>query len=307
MPGWLVVAVILLSGISISPARAQDPGDPRGCADDAVQDRGSSKTVAHSRRGSISKEMKIERLIFIGDPQLQLALQDKIAKSLADMVWEDSQDSLTELAERIRDAWQEQGYFKAKVTPKGSQTLEDSAEKRTVAITVDVDAGKQYRLEEIRFEKNAQFSPGQLRPLFPVQQGEIFDTHKVQKGMEEMRKAYGAKGFINFAAVPSFTLNETTQAVSLTMEVEEGKQFHFGRVEVLGLDPALSQRLLHESGLEAGNVFDAFRFAEFFRRNKLILPKGAAPEDARRVLDEKQATVDITMDFRRCAPLPEHE
>lgn len=289
---WLIATVILLSGMSGPPAHGQDPADPQRCAADRLTRR---------RSVQVSKKLEVKRLIFVGDPALPLPEQDKIATALTQMNWADSQSGLDELGERIRDAWQEQGYFKAKVKKAVSQTLEDSPDKRTVEITVDVDAGKQYRLGEIEFRQNAHLSAEQLRPLFPLQQGDVFDTHKLQKGIEEMRRAYGARGFINLSTVPLFNINETTAVVSLTIEVDEGSQFRIGQAKVLGLDPVLAQKLLHESGLDTGSIFDVSRVHEFFQRNQLVLPKDTSEvENTRWLLDQKKAVVDLTLDFRGC-------
>jgi outer membrane protein assembly factor BamA len=197
--------------------------------------------------------------------------------------------------------WQQQGYFLAAVAKPTADELHDAPLERTVAITVDIHAGQAYRLNGIEIRNATQFAATELRPLFPIQQGDIFDTHKIQQGIENLRKAYGARGFINFVAVPATQIDETHALITLLVEVEEGKQFRIGKVEVLGLDPVLSEKLLRESGLEPGKIFDASLLDKFFERNKLILPSDAKPkENARRVLDESHGTVDITMDFRVC-------
>jgi outer membrane protein assembly factor BamA len=295
MSRWLIATIIVLYGTSAPPARGQDSAEPQRCAGDRFA------RIIHGRSVRASKKLEIARLIFVGDPALPLPEQEKIATALTRANWTDNQDGLDHLRERIRDAWQEQGYFKAKVKKAVTQTLEDAPYKRAVEVTVYVDAGKQYWLGEIEFRQSAHLSAEQLRPLFPLQRGDVFDTHKLQKGIEEMRRAYGAKGFINFSTVPLFNINETTAVVSLTIEVEEGPQFRFGQVKVLGLDPALAQKLLHESGLDTGSIFDVSRVHEFFQRNRLILPKDASEiENTRRLLDQREGVVDITMDFRGC-------
>jgi outer membrane protein assembly factor BamA len=253
------------------------------------------------------REMKVARVIFVGTPALPLPVQDQIAKSLTEHDYDDDQEGLNDLLERTRDAWQAQGYFKVGIELSGVQTLEESPERRTVAITVKIDAGKQYRLEEIQFAGGALpsssqphpgedlFSPEQLRAFFPINTGEIFDTHKLQTGTEQLRKAYGKKGYINFAAIPTFNINETNDSISLIVELDEGKQFHIDRVQVLGTDPQTAQALINRSGLTPGSVFD------FSRLEDLKLSTNFKPErDIRRTLDEKRGTIDLTIDLRDC-------
>jgi outer membrane protein assembly factor BamA len=251
--------------------------------------------------------MKIARLIFVGNPAMPLAAQEQIAKALTEHDYDDDQEGLDELLERTRDAWQAQGYFKAAVKLSGTQTLEQNPETRTVAVTVKIDAGTQYRLEEIKFSGGALSNPGQphpatqhfsteeLRASFPISRGEVFDTHKLQAGTEELRRAYGKKGFINLVAVPTFNIDETNDRITIVVELDEGKQFHVGKVQVLGGDSQLAQKLIKDSGLTSGSVFDASLL------DNLKLSKSFRPEDdVERVLDERQGTVDLTIHLGDC-------
>src|SRR5215831_15011857 len=117
------------------------------------------------------REMRVAQLTFVGDPVLSLPVQDEIAKSLREHDYDDNKAGLDELLDRVRDAWQHHGYFRVNVEPSNNQTLNDDSESRTVAITVNVDAGKQYRLDEIHFEGIS--ADGQRRlPLNPTATGE---------------------------------------------------------------------------------------------------------------------------------------
>jgi outer membrane protein assembly factor BamA len=253
------------------------------------------------------REMKVARVIFVGHLALPLAAQEQIAKALTEHDYDDDQVGLDDLIERTRDAWQSQGYFKAESELSGVQTLEENSERRTVAITVKVDAGKQYGLEEIKFVRGPSSSPGQphpatehfsteeLRALFPISRGEIFDTHKLQTGTEGLRKAYGKKGFINFTAVPTFNIDETNDRITIVVELDEGKQFHVGKVQVLGGEPQLAQALINDPNLTTGTVFDASVF------DNLMLSQKLKPEkDVERVLDEQSGTVNLTINLSGC-------
>jgi outer membrane protein assembly factor BamA len=264
MPNVLLVAMTnyLLAAILLSAIQSGDLSN------------GTSEPIhcGHLRvsREVFPKGMKVEHITFVGNPALPVVMQDVIAESLKATTFDDDKRGLEDVGERLHDAWQEQGYFNAKPVPKLSRTLEDSPGQRVVALTVDVEAGNQYRLGEIAFRQVTQFSAAELRSLFPIQQGDVFDTHKIQKGMEELRKGYGAKGFISFAAVPHTTINENTAVISLTIDADECQQIHIGRVNVLGVNPALTQKLLNEAGLRAGSIFDPSRLREFFEKVSLF-------------------------------------
>jgi outer membrane protein assembly factor BamA len=299
------IVVALLSTVCALPVWSQDQSRSDDCDTHETPKYArwlNVVVVTPVTETSPMKKMKVARVIFVGNPALPLPAQEQVAGTLTGLEYNDGRGGLDELLERTRDAWQAQGYFKAESELSGVQTLEENPERRTVAVTVKIDAGKRYRLEEIKFNGGASFSPGQphvateqfsteqLHEFFPIKPGEIFDTHKLQAGTDELRKAYGTKGFINFAAVPSFNIDETNERITLVVDLDEGKQFHIGKVQVLGGNPQHAQELIKNLGLTPGNVFDAS-----------LLDKNFRPEDdVDRVLDEKQGTVDLTIHLDDC-------
>lgn len=327
-----ILAEVLFLVICVLPGWSQSQSDAERCdlasprVDDAPRTR-TQVTWVNNADGKLTavrspvREMKVARLIFVGRPALPLLLQEQIAKKVDQIDYDDNQTGVEELLARIRDAWQEQGYFKVTVAHSGSQTLEESPERRTVAITVHVDAGKQYRLGELHFSdasssnasrsnpspgppQQLQFTPEQLRSFFLIERGDVFDTHKLQKGLEELRKAYGVKGFINFVVVPTFNIDETSDRITLAVEIEEGKQFHIGNIKAPGLDPAISKQLFESSGLAPGNVFNTSRLEAFFRKNQATLPDGfRAEDDVERRTNEVNGTVDLILHLSPC-PAP---
>ncbi len=246
------------------------------------------------------------RLVFRGQTGLRPDELANIARLLKERTYDDDPRWLEELAARIQDAFQQRGYFRPLVEDPRYRQLAGTPMEKRFAVNMSVDAGVRYRLNRIDIRNGSQFSHGELRAFLPIYDGDIFDTHAIQRGLENLRRAYGRKGFVNFSLIPSFDMDERQALITLILDFEEGRQFQLGQVKILGLDPALAQRLLHESGLERGNVFDTSLLEKFFERNKLILPRDAAPDnDTQRHIDEQAGTVDITMDFRRCPQLPE--
>ena len=80
-----------------------------------------------------------------------------------------------------------------------------------VDITVPVEEGERYRLKQITFTGNKTITnTAVLRRQFRMKDGDIFNTDMVRKGLEDLRKVYGALGYINFTAVPDTKIDERT-------------------------------------------------------------------------------------------------
>jgi outer membrane protein insertion porin family len=151
--------------------------------------------------------------------------QDQIVASIKQQTSGYSVDLVTdEGLEKVRAGWQDRGYFKVQVSVK-TQTLGSSRASRSIAIRVQVDEGMQYKLGEITFRNNKVISDVTvLRGLFPIKDGEIAGREKIATGLENLRKAYGELGYIDFTAVPDTRFDDGKGLVSLDVDSDEGDQ-----------------------------------------------------------------------------------
>ncbi len=142
-----------------------------------------------------------------------------------------------EIGERILQALQDRGYFKALVVGPRFASPKNVDEKGIADVFVTVEPGTQYRLGEIRFEKATVFPSAQLRDVFPLRNGELFSRTGVVKGLENIRKLYETKGYVNFVASPEIITDESRRTIDFVMEIDEGKQFNFGQLLLEGVEP----------------------------------------------------------------------
>jgi len=210
---------------------------------------------------------------------------------------EDS-DWIAEIEAPIREALQEQGYFRAllKSTP---YLIRAEANERVYVVNADVDSGPQYRLDEIHFSGATVFEAAELRAQFSLHHGDLFDVPVLRQGMTSMTRLYSGRGFIDMTPEPEFKIDEQNLLISVLVRVDEGKQYHVGNVEVQGLDKQMEQAL--KSQLSPGRVVDGISLWNFFEEHKAELPADIFPENGiylRR--DFANASVDFTVDFRPC-------
>ena len=225
--------------------------------------------------------------------------QDQIAASVKQRTSGNSLNEVTnEAVERVEAEWQNRGYFRVQVGGVDAKTLTSSPVNQRIALSVHVDEGPQFRLGGITFKHNKAITDlDALRHHFPINDGDIVSREKIGKGLENLRRAYGELGYINFTSVPNTKFEDDTKSIYLDMDVDEGKQFHMGDFNIVGLDEPTRQELLKDFPMKRGQVYDVRLFESFMLRHSSILPDD--PSRQRR-LDERAGTVAITLDASQC-------
>jgi outer membrane protein insertion porin family len=218
---------------------------------------------------------------------------------------------LEEDTERVRAEFQNRGYFKVLVDDPKTE-IHDTGHTgfhvpglqpglgKSVDITMPIEEGERFHLGTITF-KNNKAIPNQaaLRSLFPMKDGDIFSREKIGKGLENLRKAYGEAGYINFTSVPDTKFDDEKKTVDLTIDVDEGKQFYVRRIEFQGNTTTRDKVIRREVALEEGQIYNS-RYWELslLRLNQLGYFDQLKPDDnntTERHLDEKAGTVDLTL------------
>lgn len=213
---------------------------------------------------------------------------------------------LDEDAERVRFFYQTKGYFKALVddpktkirdTKPGFPYLGRHGGK-VVDITIPVEEGERYRLGSITFTGGKAITNTKaLRAQFPIKDGDIFNRESIGKGLENLRKAYGALGFINFSAVPQTSIEEEKKLVSLTIDLDEGKAFMVRRIEFVGNTTTRDKVIRRELALEEGNVYNSHLWElSLLRLNQLnYFEPLKVDQDSDVKQNAQEGTVDLTL------------
>lgn len=143
-----------------------------------------------------------------------------------------------ELQERVRQSLRDIGYEDAQVeTPTLTTTFHEPS-RPTVDASIKVVAGAQYRLKAVRFQGDSVFSADQLRGLFPIEAGSLFSATVISKGLEQVRRLYGTKGYVDCVVVPQTVADTARRTIVLILNVDEGKPSDFGRLILMGPEPS---------------------------------------------------------------------
>jgi outer membrane protein insertion porin family len=218
---------------------------------------------------------------------------------------------LDEDTERVRNEYQNRGYFKMNAGQPKTEIhdtghtgfhiplLQEGAGK-SVDITMSIDEGERYLLGGITFKNNkAVQNVKALRAIFPIKDGDVFSKEKIAKGIENLRKAYGELGYINFTSIPDTHFDDEKKLIYLEIDVDEGKAFYVRRIEFQGNTTTRDKVIRREIALEEGSVYNSRLWElSLLRLNQLGYFDQLKPDDPNttiRQLDEKDGLVDLTL------------
>lgn len=207
--------------------------------------------------------------------------------------------SLHEASERVRMAYQDEGYCKVQVEAKASPIDPNGLARWDILVRV-LQPGQQYRLGQIGIIHATVFPEKRLRDMFPIQRGEIFSREKIAKGLQDLRRLYGSLAYLNFVYVPNTTFDEDSATANLEIDVDQGRQFRWGNLHADGMRDQDRAILLAAWEGWRGQVYrpDNRKLDEFLRKYFYPLRKGVRrTECSFKKVDGFDGTVDVYLTF----------
>src|SRR5690606_19970956 len=155
------------------------------------------------------------------------------------------------------------GRSDATVTPQ----IMDLGNNR-VNVVFNVNEGDRTKITAVNFIGNQAFSSRRLADVINTKRSnvlsfvlrdDIFDEEKLRADEELLRRFYYNRGYADFQVVSAFgELDETTNAYTVTITVDEGARYTFGDVSVDSTIPELdSQALMALVETRPGSVYSA--------------------------------------------------
>ena len=214
---------------------------------------------------------------------------------------------LEEDSERVRFAYRDKGYYNAAIEEPKTQirdqgglnwfTFRPNKGKR-IDILMPIEEGARYRLGSITFTGNkAVTNERALRSTFAVRDGDWFNATLIGKGLENLKKAYGQLGYINFGAIPTPTFDDTKKTVSFKIDIDEGKPFYVSRIEFQGNTITRDKVIRRELMLEEGQVYNSQLWEySLLRLNQLeYFEPLKVEQDSEAHQDPESGTVDLLL------------
>jgi len=214
---------------------------------------------------------------------------------------------LEEDTERVRQAYRDRGYYNAAIEQPKTQIRDEGGlnlltfqprHGKRVDILMPIEEGDRYRLASITFKGNkAVRNVRALRSTFAIKDGEYFNATMIGKGLENLKKAYGQLGYINFGAIPKPSFDEKNKTVTLNIDIDEGKPFYVARIEFQGNTLTRDKVIRRELMLQEGQVYNSQLWEySLLRLNQLdYFDPLKVDQDSQAHQDSEAGTVDLLL------------
>jgi outer membrane protein insertion porin family len=178
-----------------------------------------------------------------------------------------------------------------------------SSTDETLRITIPIIEGKLYRIGDMKIEGNSIFSEQLIKGFIGLNKGDVANGEAISKALyENLKKAYGAQGFIQYTAEIQPTFKDNPQnpdegVADFLITIDEGKQFTLRRLEFTGNTFTRDNVLRREVLINEGDIYNQSYFEySITRLNQLgYFNPIDKDKDADFRTNEEEALVDVTV------------
>lgn len=221
---------------------------------------------------------------------------------------------LQEDLERVRELYQEYGYFRVIVQPPDPRYRDTEPflplqlfpfwfkNGKAADMRIKVEEGLRYHMGKLEVKsatgkkEDLFFHPDYLKQAFPLREGDVFNVKAIRDALENYRKMYSEVGFINMTTVPETEIDDNTRVIDMSLEFEPNKQFFVHRIEFSGNTHTRDKVIRRELLLEEGMVFNSRLWElSILRLNQLGYFEELKPESGEVQQNAEKGTIDLNL------------
>lgn len=142
-----------------------------------------------------------------------------------------SKDTLAGDLEALRSFYLDRGYIEFEIE---STQVSISADKKDIYVTIGIDEGDVYTIEDIQLAGAPKVPVERLFELIELRRGDIFSRKATTESAERISKLLGEEGyaFANVNTIPE--IDQETRTVGVIFFVDPGKRVYVRRINMKG-------------------------------------------------------------------------
>ncbi len=178
-----------------------------------------------------------------------------------------NESKFDEDAEKVIEYYRNKGYITARVGQPEIKTIEDSEDKETrwVELNIPIDEGPRYKVGNFTFEGNKIIDAKFIQPQFKLKAGDWYSDKPIRNGLVKAREMYGSLGYFEFTGFPDLEpvaaaegpiAGPADPTVNVTMRMTEGEQYFVNRLTFAGNTTTRDNVIRREVRLLEGAPFN---------------------------------------------------
>jgi outer membrane protein assembly factor BamA len=172
------------------------------------------------------------------------------------------------LSEQLRPFYLQRGFLRVKLGPPEVRLTGNPNQKLPdqIPVFVPVITGAVYHWKEPQWSGNSVLSTITLSNEIGLKPGDVANGMQIEAGWDRAREEYGHRGYLDAKLDSVAAYDDQAHAVSYTVSVNEGVQYHYNTMVLTGLSVAGESRVHQMWPTAQGAVFDKTLFESFLTK-----------------------------------------
>jgi outer membrane protein insertion porin family len=209
---------------------------------------------------------------------------------------------VTRAAEKIKEYYEEEGYFEVQVTPDAVKLPDGD-----VAVTFRIAEGRKMTIEEIIIEGAKGLTPKQIKEVMATQERQYYilrgtvERQKLDDDRDRIVALYNDHGYIQARVESADVIIDRERArVTVKVTVVEGPQFTVGGLDITGNNVVPVEEIRRRIKFKTGDVFSRSKVRESLAAIQALygtIGRASADINPQTIQDSVNRRVNITFEI----------
>jgi outer membrane protein insertion porin family len=170
--------------------------------------------------------------------------------------------------EAMKSLYINSGYLDFKINKVATELSED---KQNIAIDIQINEGKQYKLGVIKFSGDLlNQSIEDLQDLLSIKQGDIFERKKVIESIQAITDVFADQGYAFAKIDPITTESAKTHSINLNIDITLNKKVYINRITIVGNTRTQDEVIRREIDIDEGGLYSNTELEESLNKIKRL-------------------------------------
>ena len=156
--------------------------------------------------------------------------------------------------EQLRKYYTNRGYYDFRVL---SAVAELTPDRKDFAISYTLDEGQKYNFGRITIKTdNDKLKSEDLLRSISIRPGQLYESDRVQKAVDDLTFAAGANGFAFVDIRPDEDADPNDKTVDLTFNVHEGARVYIDKINIVGNTQTIDRVIRRQMLVSEGDAYN---------------------------------------------------